>query len=604
MPKPFANKRRLLMLRWMAPTVLASALLVTVVVATAARKDPAAARPDGTIQGLTSVLTRSVPREMVTLAFEDVTASTGISLQHFPARRQSLLPEDMGSGLAWGDYDDDGRPDLFIVNFAGGILDPLPSDKGRCALYHNEGDGRFSDATDSAGLGLIALGMGAAWGDYDADGDLDLYVTCYGPNHLYRNDAGRFTDVTDAAGVAAGGFSSGCAWADYDNDGLLDLYVCRYVDFQYRMGDRTRIERQYGSEVPYTLNPSSYKPVPNLLYRNNGDGTFTDVAPAAGVANADGRSLSAIWMDFDNDSRLDLYVANDVSCNGVYRNRGDGTFEDIGASSLAADYRGAMGLAAGDVDRDGDCDLYVTHWIAQENAYFQNMLRGDWTDEQGRPRVAFMDNADDVGLGQISLDTVGWAAGFVDFDNDGLLDLWVCNGSTLENASENSRLVPERMHLFRQFGEKGFYEMAQQACAALAEPMVARGGAEADFDGDGRVDLAVLVHGGPVKVLRNTSPNPGHWLNLRLRQTGGNTRAIGARISVRTGQGMQVAQLVGGGSYLSQNSADQHFGLGQAGTVDELTITWPDGATESHQNVPADRTVEYRRAFTAAVARQ
>jgi hypothetical protein len=526
-----------------------------------------------------------------------VRQKAGIDFHHFPARRSSLLPEDMGSGLAWGDYDNDGDPDLFLVNFRGSIQEPTPGDPalGRHALYRNDGKGRFTEVTVEAGFTQPTYGQGAAWGDYDNDGDLDLYLTNYGPNQLHRNNGdGTFTDVTALAGVGDDGFSSACAWGDYDNDGHIDLYVSTYVHFKHRQGDQARVSKQYGSEIPYTINPSSYPPAPNRLYRNKGDGTFSDVAEEAGVVDAEGRSLGNVWFDFDNDGLLDLYVANDVSANGVYRNRGDSTFTNIGASSLAADYRGAMGLAIGDFDRDSDMDLFVSHWLAQENGFFENMISEGLQDAQGGRRLFFMDNAEMTGLGQISLKTVAWATGFADLDNDSYLDLWVVNGNTLEMAEDTTRLKPQHMYLFHQEPEKGFFEVGRQASPILAQPFVGRGGAHADYDGDGRLDIAVQVHGGQPLLLHNISKGDNHWLGIRLRQQGGNTFALGARVLVHTGETIQTMQVGGGCSYLSQHHTDLHFGLGATADVSEVTIHWPDGSVEKHQNIQPDQLVEFR----------
>jgi|TARA_Y100000310_G_scaffold17475_1_gene17299 hypothetical protein len=534
-----------------------------------------------------------VATDKVPFRFEDARRSAGIDLVHFPARRRSMLPEDMGSGAAWGDYDDDGDPDLFLVNFRGSILS-AENDQGagRSALYRNDGDGTFTDVTAAAGLERATFGLAASWGDYDDDGDLDLYLTNYGPNVLYRNEEdGSFVDVTETAGVGDDRFSAGSAWGDYDNDGDIDLYVTTYVDFVYDDQDQKRATRQYSSETPYTLNPSSYAAATNRLYRNDGDGTFTDVADGTPVANPTGRSLGAVWFDFDLDGFLDLYVANDVSDNGVYHNRGDGTFADIGASSLAADYRGAMGLAVGDYEQDGDFDLFVTHWIAQENAFFENMHAENWKDDHGKRRLFFMDAADSVGLGQISLKNVGWATGFADLDNDGHLDLWVVNGNTLELEDDNSRLKPQLMQLFWQDPGKGFFEVARQASGALETPLVGRGGAHADYDGDGRVDIAVMVHGGQPLLLHNVSVTDRHWITLRLRQSGGNSRALGARVLVRSGPVTQLAQVGTGGSYLSQSPTDLHFGLADRTSVDEVTIYWPDGTVDKRADIEADRVV-------------
>lgn len=604
MSKRLLSKRQRLLFGWGVISVLSGVVFVLAILVFIVTPpvDPAAPNPDGSSDGLTDVTKRRATTDMVQFRFEDKREIAGITFHHFPATRRSLLPEDMGSGLAWGDYDSDGDPDLFLVNFQGSILEPSPDETSLVhppALYRNEGNGRFTDVSKIAGLDQPSFGLAAAWGDYDNDGDLDLYITNYGPNLLYRNNGdGTFSDVTALAGVGDPGFSAGCAWGDYDKDGDIDLYVTTYVEFEYRPTDAAVISQQYGSEIPYTINPSSYPPASNRLYRNNGDGTFADVAEASGVANPDGRSLGVVWFDFDNDGLVDLYVTNDVSANGVYRNLGDGTFADIGASSLAADYRGAMGMAVGDYEHDGDFDLFVTHWISQENAFFENRLIGGFSDDKGKPRLFFTDDADMLGgLGQISLKMVGWATGFADFDNDGYLDLWVVNGNTLEMANDHTRLKPQIMHIFRQAPGKGFFEIAQQAAPVLAEPFVGRGGAQADYDGDGKMDIAVMVYGGAPLLLHNistsTSTGDGHWFALRLRQKGGNSFALGTRVTVRTGNLVQTALVGTNGSYLSQHHSDLHFGLGSAIKVDELTIYWSDGVVEKYQNIEADRLVTF-----------
>ncbi len=589
------GKRRRLLLGWSIAILISGVAIAFLSIHLKPRLDPGQLSADGTVEGLTSVLSRTVTTGSAPFRFDDVREESGIDFQHFPATRNSLLPEDMGSGLAWGDYDNDGDPDLFLVNFSGSIL-AANADKqtGRSALYRNDGQGQFEDVSALAGVDRISYGLAACWGDYDNDADLDLYVTNYGPNILYRNNGdGTFTEITEQTGVGDDRFSAGCNWVDYDNDGHIDLYVSNYVEFSYRDYDVTQRSRQYDAETPYTLNPSSYPPVGNRLYRNNGDGTFSDVAQAAGVANTQGRSLGASWFDFDGDGWIDLYVANDVSANGVFRNRGDGTFDDIGASSLAADYRGAMGLAVGDYDHDGDQDLFVTHWIAQENAFYENMTADRMLDAAGNARLFFMDSAELLGLGQVSLRMVGWATGLADFDNDGQLDLWVVNGHTLERKRDNSLLQPQTMQLFEHRPGEGFFETGQLAGPGFSNPVVGRGGAQADFDGDGKMDIAVLVHGGQPLVLRNTTPTTNHWLGVRLRQSDRNTQALGSRVFVRTGDLVQMAQLGTGGSYMSQADSDLHFGLGGATQVDELTIHWPDGSVEKHVDLEADRLVRF-----------
>ncbi len=453
--------------------------------------------------------------------------------------------------------------------------------------------------TVEAGLDNPSFGMGAAWGDYDNDDDLDLYLTNYGANRLYRNEGnGRFSDVTEPAGVGDAHFSAGCAWGDFDNDGHIDLYVTNYVRFTLDNVSSKTTSRQYGSEIPFTINPSSYHPDANLLYRNNGDGTFTDVARQAGVSNPDGRSLGAVWFDFDNDGQNDLYVANDVSSNAVFHNLGNGKFADIGAKSLAADYRGAMGLAVGDYEADGDLDLFVTHWLAQENAFYENMSSEQMQDDQGNHKLFFMDNSEMIGLGQISLKTVGWATGMVDFDNDGLLDLWVVNGNTLEQNNDQSKLKPQRMMIFRHQPNAGFFEVGQESGKALAEPLVGRGGAHADYDGDGKMDIAVISHGAQPLLLHNTSSTDNHWLKVRLRQHGGNTFALGARVKVQTAGRTQYAQVGADGSYLSQHHTDLHFGLGESTAINRVDVIWPDGQTDEVEQVAVDQVLELSHEFS------
>ncbi len=554
---------------------------------------------------ITSVLSR--PRDIkIRLSFKQIENPTP-PFKHFPASRHSLLPEDMGSGLAWGDYDNDGDPDLFLVNFKHGIVTGKAYPQtGRHALYRNDGSGHFTDVSFKSGIRQSDFGLGASWGDYDNDGDLDLYISCFGPNRLYRNNGtSGFVDVTEKAGVGGNDFSTSIAWADYDRDGFLDIYVDNYVQFEYQPADRSRHSRQYESETPFTINPSSYSPSPNRLYHNNGDGSFTDVAQSAGVADDTGRSLGVVWADFNADAWPDLYVANDVSANGVYLNKGNGTFTDIGASSLAADYRGAMGLALADVDHDQDLDLFVTHWLAQENALFENMFSAGLTDSSGSTRLFFMDNAELSGLGQISLNSVGWATGFSDFDHDGYLDLWVVNGSTLQVPDNESRLKPQRMHLYQHQADKGFIEVSSQAIPDLSKPFVGRGGAQADFDGDGLIDIAIQRHGGELILLKNTSQTQNNWIGLRLRQSDANRFAIGALVTVESTTMTQTAQVGGGGSYLSQHATDINFGFKPTEHIKEVTVRWPDGVEKSYQDITMNmvNTLHHNVNYSTAIAK-
>jgi hypothetical protein len=589
MSKKRFNKRHQLMLRWGLITLIASCLVVVFFIYQNKRVDPMARNEDGSVSGLTSILDRTIDPSMVSFSFEDITEQSGISFLHFGAVRSSLLPEDMGSGLAWGDYDNDGDDDLYVVNFCGSILQEAPT--GSCALFQNNGEGRFEDVSRETGTDIRLYGMAPTWADYDNDGDLDLYITAFGQNVLLRNNEGRFEDVSQTSFDDKEQFSAGAAWADYDQDGDLDLYVTNYVDFVLPDNDLGVAQRQYGAEVPFTLNPSSYDPQPNVLYKNNGDGTFTDVAQEAGVLDPEGRSLGASWFDFEGDGDLDLYVANDVSKNSVFQNNGDGSFTDIGAISLAADYRGAMGLAVGDIDFDGDSDLLVTHWVAQENAFYENMI-GDWSDSA---KVIFMDTAEDHGLGQISLHMVGWATGFVDFDNDGYTDLWVVNGHTLEEESDSTQLQAQEMHIFRQIPSKGFYEIGSEACKSLSIPFVGRGGAHADFDNDGDMDIAIVKFGEGLLLLENTTEHSNAWLRVHLEQPQPNTYAIGAIVTIVNSGVKMTKQLGVDGSYLSQHQLDIHFGLGDAEVIEELIVQWPDGTTTSKSNVAVNQLITMNR---------
>jgi hypothetical protein len=582
------NKRQKLLVKWSLYFTAGMLALISLAFFTEFGKDPAALNEDGSVEGLTSILDREVDDKMKQFSFTEIAKQAGIDFKHFPAQRQSLLPEDMGSGVAWGDYNNDGFVDLFLVNFKGNINDPKA--KGQHALYQNNGDGTFQNVTVENGLDRPSYGMGAAWGDFDNDNDLDLYVSNYGANQLYRNDGDKgFVDISSQAGVANTGFGAGVTWGDYNRDGLIDLYVCNYVEFINDSAMNTSMKKQYSTEIPYTINPSSYDAASNQLYKNNGDGTFTDVAKQAGVDNKEGRSLVAAWFDFDNDGYQDLYIANDISENGVYHNNQDGTFTDIGASSLAADYRGAMGLAVGDYDNDQDLDLFVTHWLAQENALFRNNVSMNWKTDDGKKKIFFVDEGEIMGLGQISLRTVGWSTSFADFDNDGLLDLWVVNGNTLQQEADNSLLKPQQLHLFRQEKDKGFYEISQYAGNELTHEFVGRGGAQADFNNDGKMDLAIMRYGDSPLLLKNTATHQANWIKFRLRQQGKNTRALGTRIKIRTGNQWQMSEIGAQGLYLSQNNTDVHFGLGDAAQIDEIVVIWPDGIEEKLENIAANQ---------------
>ncbi len=533
---------------------------------------------------------RQLPAGAPEPRFTDVTEQAGLArFRSFAGNRTSQLPEDMGSGIAWGDFDNDGYDDLFVVS-AGGPLDVPPSQRTPSLLYRNLGNGKFQKVENFPDTQII--GMGAAWGDFNNDGWLDLVVTGYNTLLLFRNNHGVL--VRDTRFPDLKGFWTGAAWGDYDRDGYLDLYVCGYV--QYKPGGSgAASSQQFGLEVPFTLNPSSYEPQRNLLFHNNGDGTFTEMAEKLGVANRQGRSLSALWHDFDGDGWLDLYVANDVSENKLFLNK-HGRFVDASSSSWAGEYRGSMGLAAGDFDRDGDDDLFISHWIAQQYALYQSLLEEQKFAAQqknGAPdarELHFTDVAEMRGIGQVSLQSIGWGTSFVDFDSDGWLDLVVANGSTFETNEQPRKLKPMPSFLFWNRRGEFFHDLAPWN-VSLSTPHASRGLAVADYNNDGAMDIAIVDHGEGVRLLRNDITQ-GHWLELRLHsRVGGTRQAIGfgdgATVIAYAG-GAGLRRTVTSASYLSEDTRRIHFGLGKNTRADKIEVRWLDGHVDEYMQVEAN----------------
>ncbi len=583
------SRRKRLVVR----TLWISAALIAVVVWVVVGDNTQPYRPGESLDGITDTLKRGLPDDYRSVVWRDATDEVGIDFRHFPGTRSIQLPEDMGSGAAWGDFDNDGWIDLYIVNVAG----PLPtyqsnSQSGRNALYRNIEGKRFEDVTLAAGVGRQALGHGAVWADYSGDGLLDLVVTEYGSLALYRNlGGGRFELVGDAGLETFQGFWTGVSWADYDRDGDLDLYVCGYVRYTPLEPDLT--EPQYQTLSPASINPSSFPSERNLLLQNN-DGMFTDVADFAGVSNAAGKSLSAIWWDFNNDGWLDLYVANDVSDNVLFRNLQDGRFDDVSLATFVADYRGAMGLAVGDVDTDGDLDLFVTHWIAQENAYYQNLFSD--LNDLGVPAsesMRFSDNAEQMGLGQVALDYVGWGTAFLDFDLDTRLDLIISNGHTLSAPDLPEKMSPMQPQIFWNAGiERGFFDVSPVSGEALGRWMVGRGLAVGDYDNDGDPDALFVAHGEPCLLLRNDQDTGNSWLKVRLHGRGQNCHGVGARVTLVAGTKRQIRESTAGSSYCSQHAAGEIlFGLGGSASVDSLVIRWPLGDRQVLTDIGINQTV-------------
>ncbi len=602
-PKRRTPKRRTIRrqrLRRVVTLLVAALALAAAVILLAYRLTrPEVRRPGEALDDITENLKKDLPADAPAPRLTDVTDAAGLGgFQNFAGARSSQLPEDMGCGAAWGDFDNDGDDDLFLVSAGGALTLPraewLPS-----LLYENRGDGTFQPVADFPELRIA--GMGAAWGDADGDGWLDLAVTGYRSLLLFRNRQGRLE--RDPSLPELEGYWSGVSWADFDNDRDLDLYVSGYVRYVEEAGDGRQVTEQYGAAVPYTLNPASFEPEKNLLFENRGvggDGTirFSEVAVELGVSNPEGRSLGALWHDVDDDGWLDLYIANDISDNALYLNRQD-TFEDAGLQAWVADYRGAMGIAAGDWNRDGDDDLFITHWIAQENALYDSRLvdlrrarAGNAGEEAGAPPIPlnFSDMAVPLGLGQIALHYVGWGTEFADFDGDGWLDLAVANGSTIEDDREPKGLKPQQdFFLWNQRGE--FFHDLAPLDPVLGAPGVSRGLALSDYDRDGDLDLLIVRLGGGVKLLRNDM-QAGNWLELRLKSRAapaGEPRGFGdgATVVARLGD-IELRRSVTGASYLSQSTHTVHFGLGEAQRVDRLEVRWLGGETQVFENLGAN----------------
>ena len=537
----------------------------------------------GTFANDLSRLDKSLP-DSPSLMFEDVAAEAGLDFQHFSGspEKQYIL-ESMSGGVAWIDFDRDGWMDLYLVN--GGHWEELVQGKRTVsnALYRNNGDGTFTDVTGKAGVGNRHWGMGVAAGDYDNDGWVDLFVCNYGPNTLYRNNGdGTFRDVTATAGVGDGRWGVSASWGDYDADGRLDLYVTNTVQFDYKAPDP--MDCHYRG-ITVQCGPLGMVGDSDILYRNNGDGTFRDVSEKAGVSDVTpSYGLGAIWSDYDNDGDLDLYVANDQMANFLFRNQGDGTFEETGLFAGAAfsddgTAQGSMGVDFGDYDRDGLLDIYITHFSDDYNTLFRNL-------GQGR----FRDMTRGAGLTFSSWPMVGWGTGFVDLDHDGWEDIFAANGHVFPQVDgyKIGTSFHQRSQVFRNLGQGKFQEVS--AGLDRLKSWSSRGVAFADYDNDGDIDVAVNNLDGVPWLLKNQrGSQAGNWLMLSLEGTRTNRSAIGARVSLETAEGKQMREVRGGSSYESTHDFRVHFGLGRLETVRKLTVRWTDGTTQDFENLAANR---------------
>jgi enediyne biosynthesis protein E4 len=522
--------------------------------------------------------------------FVDVIAESGVTFRHRDgATPMQYLPEVMGGGVAWLDYDRDGFLDLFLVQSGPFPPDPQHSPtEPTSRLYRNNGDGTFTDVTAEVGIVTPGYGQGVTTGDYDNDGFPDLFVTHYDGGRLFHNEPDgkggrRFRDVTQAAGIALKGWCTSCAFGDVHGNGHLDLFVCRYLAIDLQNYPPCQ-EPGPSGPVRSACGPQHFAGTRSFLFRNNGNGTFTDVSEPAGL-DADGKGLGVVILDLNEDGKADIFVGNDEVLNHHFRNLGGGKFASVGLrSGTGATHRGrtmgSMGIEAGDMTGGGRPDLFITTYIQEGTVLFRNLGKG-----------LFTDVSPSAGMFAASWQKVGWGTALFDPENDGTLDLFVANGHTRRNAAE---LVPredgkpqEYAQLAQAFvgdGKGTFREVSRTAGAYFLAPRVGRGVAMGDYDNDGRMDLAVAHVGDVPALLRNVSATPNHWIRFELEgarhrdPAGSNRDAIGAVVTVRAGGRTLVRYVVGGGSYYSAHERRVLVGLGAVEKVDEVTVKWPNAA--------------------------
>ena len=519
------------------------------------------------------------------ISYVDVARQSGITFSHDNAASpEKFLIETMGSGCGWIDYDQDGLLDLYLVN---GAATPSykPAHRLRSALYRNNGGGTFSDVTARAGVGAEGLfGMGLAVGDYDNDGFPDLFLCGYGRCILYHNNGdGTFTNVTARAGVDnTGRWASSAAWFDYDNDGRLDLVIANYVDWSpernFYCGDRGPGMRSY-------CHPDDFNPQPPTLFQNNGDGTFTDVSKLSGLKAGNG--LGVVTFDYDNNGWQDIFIANDHMPNFLFKNNRNGTFSEVGylagvAVSGDGQFEAGMGTDAADTTGTGAMDLIVTHLDMQLARFYQNLGDGSFDDATFRSKLSYA-----------TFHMSGFGARFFDYDNDGTRDLFMANGHVLDNIeryhADTKYAEPKLM--FRNTGRGLFENVSDQLGADFILPRVSRGAAVGDFDNDGDLDILVNNNGQAPQLLRNDGGNANHWLEILLIGTKSNRDGVGARVKVTAGDLVLYDQRKGGMSYQSAQDPRLHFGLGTRTKIDSIEINWPSGMLTKLANVKADQII-------------
>jgi hypothetical protein len=517
----------------------------------------------------------------------DITKSTGIHFSHLSSPEAKYVVESMSGGVALIDYNHDGWPDIYFTN-APSVEMALAGKKARSALYRNNHDGTFTDVSDEVGVATPCWAMGASVGDYNNDGWPDLLVTCFGGVVLYRNNGnGTFTDVTKQAGLGNDSlWAMGAAFGDYDGDGWADLFVDHYVDLN--LNDLptfgSRVTCKYHA-ISVQCGPRGLKGSPDNLYHNNGDGTFTDVSTQAGVNDAHGLyGLTAVWHDFNDDGRLDLFVDNDGEPTYLYRNDGNGHFTDIAYNAgVAVDQDGNaqanMGTALGDYNHSGRFSIAITHFNEQYTALFRNDGNMNFTD------VSYAS-----GIAQSTTSYVGWGDEFIDFDNDGWDDFFMVNGHVypqVDGIGMDSKFREPKLLFLNQRDGK-FQNISKQVGPAIQELQVSRGTAMGDLFNNGRVDLVIENLEGAPMILAPEGGPADHWISLQLEGTKSNRLALNARVTATAGDLVQTKEVLSGGSYLSQNDLRIHFGLGSHDRADKVEIHWPDGTKQIFANVSAD----------------
>ena len=526
------------------------------------------------------------PRPSGPIEFTDVTAQAGIHFKHNSgAFGKKYLPETIGAGCAFIDYDNDGWQDILLVNSMN-----WPEQKGAksfLALYHNNKDGTFTNVTGQAGLAVEMYGIGVAVGDYDNDGNEDIYITCVGPNHLFRNlGGGKFADVTARAGVGDPGFSTSAVWFDYDNDGKVDLFVGNYVDWSVEKDIYCSLDNKNKSYCT----PQSYKGQSATLYHNRGNGTFENVTQKAGVEDPTGKTLGIALLDYDSDGWLDLFVANDTEPNKLYHNNKNGTFTDEGiaagvAFSAAGTARAGMGVDAADYDGSGRPSVIIGNFTNESMALYHNDGSGLFTDE-----------AATSGIGKLSAQSLTFATFFFDYDLDGLLDVFAANGHVSDDIAvvQPNVKYAQPPHVFHNKGKKKFEEVTAKLGKAMQRAIVGRGAAYGDFDNDGDLDLLITSNNGPVRLLRNDNANQNDLLRVKLVGSKANRDGIGATVTVKTSKGAKEQQMVRtGSSYASQSELPLVFGLGTPDQNVTLTVdvSWPGGGKDSVANIKPNQSI-------------